>query len=171
MVSPRLLSPVVFSLALWIAAPSYAQRCVVDVVVLNKNRKVTGDVNRECGKAHSAPFGNWGARVRRFGDHRLRDGYQFSGWKVDDGWLQWNSCTRQHRRPDRRYYNDDQYTTQTGVPNVVNAVESRRDHLRGGRSGQKCEDMSSRNIIQYGCRRGSQWKSRSWTGICAVYSG
>ena len=144
------------------ATLAYAQRCVVDVVVLNRNRKVTGDVNVECGRIHSKPFGNWGAIVRAFGGHRLRDGYQFSGWKVDDGWLQRNSCTSEYRGPDRRYYNDEDYTAQIARPNIVNVVESRRDHSLSGPDGKPCNKIITRQYHTMGSLGGSsKWMSRS----------
>lgn len=75
----------------------------------NKERLLTGAVNEECGGGwHSAPFGNWGVDSPHGGRY---DGYQFPGWKISDGWFQWNSCTtkkKEYRAPSpcHRYYND-----------------------------------------------------------------
>lgn len=144
----RLLPVCVLLLAPTLA---YGQRCVVDVVVMNLDRSVSGPVSVECsGPFHSIPFGNWGAEFRYLGEHRLRDGYQFSGWKTDDGWLQWNSCTTRFPSPDPQYYNDRGHTTQVAMPNVVNVVESRRDHTLTGIDGVACEDLRTNPIIEFG---------------------
>ena len=75
-------------------AAAEAGRCYTYIYFYNDARLVHGPVNVECGGAsdgwHSEPFGNWGVDSP-YG--RKRDGYQFSGWHSDDGWLQWNSCT------------------------------------------------------------------------------
>ena len=99
-----------------LAAPSFAgvagaQRCVVDLAVLNKNRTVSGDISAECpgNIFHSAPFGNWGVELDSIIGGPRRDGFQFSGWKPGDGWLQWNSCTTHQRFApgNDQYYNHD----------------------------------------------------------------
>ena len=70
--------------------------CDTDVLFHNKERRVPGPVNTECGSGpgHSAPWGNWGVDSN-FGS-RI-DGFQFAGWRShgSDPWLQWNSCTTQ----------------------------------------------------------------------------
>ena len=130
---------------------AHGQRCVVDVVVLNLDRSVFGPISVECSDPpHSIPFGNWGAEFRYFGEYRRRDGYQFSGWKADDGWLQWNSCTTEFTSPDPQYYNHDNYTAQVAMPNVVNVVESRRDHSLTGVDGVTCDSLLTNPVIEFG---------------------
>ena len=149
---PRLRGLSLSALALSLLAPALAhgQRCVVDVVVMNVDRRVSGPVSVECSRPHSVPFGNWGAEFPYFGVQRLRDGYQFSGWKAEDGWLQWNSCTTDFAPPDPLYYNDDDYTAQVAMPNVVNVVESRREHSYTGLEGVTCERLLDNPVIEFG---------------------
>ena len=127
---------------LLVPAMAFGQQCVVDIVVLNVDRSVRGPIKAECSPPHSVPFGNWGAEFPYFGSRRLRDGYQFSGWKVDDGWLQWNSCTNEFQDPI--YYNDGD--NQVAEPNVVNIVDARRDHMHVGSAGVSCEEMWNRSL-------------------------
>ena len=139
--------------ALLLALPTLAlgQYCVVDVVVLNVDREVHGPISAECSRPHSIPFGNWGAEFSLFDDWRLRDGYQFSGWKVDDGWLQWNSCTAEF--VDASYFNAvdaDGRRFQEAMPNVVNVVESRREHNYTGEPDVPCEELLDENTIEFG---------------------
>lgn len=85
--------------------------CYYTIEFYNRNRWVTGPVNRECDDRfipfqwHSPPWGNWGVDSN-YG--RRRDGFQFPGWHAADGWLQWNSCTTRRakfRAPNSRFYN------------------------------------------------------------------
>ena len=139
---------------LLLLAPTLAhgQRCVVDVVVLNVDREVRGPISAECSRPHSIPFGNWGAELPYFRSQRLRDGYQFSGWKADDGWLQWNSCTTlpDFEPPNPRYYNNEGDSTQIAVPNVVNIVDTRRDHIHTGRNGVSCRRLAEDQALEFG---------------------
>ena len=145
----KLLRTSVLVLVLLFPTLAHGQRCVVDVVVLNVDRQVYGPVAVECSRPpHSIPFGNWGAEFRYFGKYRLRNGYQFSGWKADDGWLQWNSCTTRFPAPDPRYYNAGD--EQIAVPNVVNVVETRRDHTYTGEDGIACMDLLENPVIEVG---------------------
>ena len=147
---PRPSLLLVLAVSLLAPASARGERCVVDVTVLNLDREVRGPVNAECSRPHSIPFGNWGAEFPYFGSLRLRDGYQFSGWKADDGWLQWNSCTRDFRPAEYpHYYNADNYTTQTAVPNVVNVVESRREHTLTGPDGVTCKSLRTNPVIDF----------------------
>ena len=148
---PRLRS-LLFIILLLSPALAYGQRCVVDVVVLNVDRKVRGPISAECSRVHSIPFGNWGAEFPYFRSQRLRDGYQFSGWKAEDGWLQWNSCTTHsdYGPPDSRYYNHEGDSTQIAAPNVVNVVDTRRDHINVGPSGVSCKRMTQDQAFEFG---------------------
>lgn len=65
--------------------------CRVDLRIENRIRRVTGEVNTECGDdRHDAPLGNWGAESP-WGSRENRD--QFMGWAPVGSTLQWNSCT------------------------------------------------------------------------------
>ena len=135
-----------------LSAPSFAtvanaQRCVVDLVVLNKNRLVTGDISAECGLIHSRPFGNWGVQLG-FHPGQRRNGFQFSGWKAQGSWLQWNSCTTEPEFAlgDTRYYNDDEFRSQSAWPSVVNVSHSLESYERG-ESGRDCEALAERNRV------------------------
>ena len=85
----RTLGLIVLSalLGLGVAMPVAAQQCDIDIILLNKDRLITGEVDAECpsvlppGVFHSAPFGNWGVESN-LSDHRV-DGFQFSGWKIE----------------------------------------------------------------------------------------
>ena len=81
---------------------------------LTAERRVHGPVNVECGDVHSPPFGNWGVTSPYAAAY---DGHQFPGWKYDDGWLQWNSCTSQYNTPD--YLPDG--PTQRANPDAISA--------------------------------------------------
>ena len=137
---------VVVTLGPEFAASVSAQQCAVDVVVLNRERRVTGDISAECGGVHDPPFGNWGARLTNFGGSKQRDRFQFSGWKSKEGWLQWNSCTTkaEYPRGDRRYYNDASsgFEEQVAWPTVTNVVHSHQRYRLGGR-GESCRDAFS----------------------------
>lgn len=82
--------------------------CQTSVNFQNRQRRVHGPVNVECGNecfggwpfCHTAPYGNWGVDSYYGGP---RNDYQFPGWKrgARAPWLldftqllQWNSCTR-----------------------------------------------------------------------------
>ena len=101
--------------------------CIENYYFYNKARRVTGAVNEECGNEspafwHTAPFGNWGIDSNYTAKY---DGYQFPGWKISDGWFQWNSCTTtvsEYRAPSpcHQFYNDGRIsdnscTTQSGT--------------------------------------------------------
>ena len=83
--------------------------CVIVSEGQNRNRKIIGAVNVECGfpdEVHSVPFGNWGVSSNY--STQLEDGNQFRGWKPLDGHGQWNSCTTarvKYRPPNCEYYN------------------------------------------------------------------
>ena len=134
-----------------IATVANARQCVVDLVVLNKNRRVTGDISAECPgfTFHSAPFGNWGVELS-LGAPR-RDGYQFSGWKVDGGWLQWNSCTTHadFQHGDSRYYNSDGFRSQRAWPDLVNVSHVLKAFRRGD-IGTDCESWYEQNRVVVG---------------------
>ena len=173
----RLRSVLLLAVCVLLVTPvlAYGQQCVVDVVVLNWDRKVTGPISTECpgsvvhrlfgllfgiilgrddvGSLHSVPFGNWGAEFRYFDNPQRRDGYQFSGWKVDDGWLQWNSCTTESKFTASKYFNhhNGQIMTQVAAPNVVNVIESRREHNLNGPDGITCKNWLRQNpLIVFG---------------------
>ena len=130
------------------AALASAEYCAVDLLILNKSRRVTGDVDVECYRRirfltfHSPPFGNWGVELG-FHPGSRRDGFQFSGWKADDGWLQWNSCTSHAEFPsgDERYYNDDGFRAQKAWPDIVNVSHSVAAYDRG-EDGEACDSLS-----------------------------
>ncbi len=143
-----------------LAAPAYAERCVVDVVLLNQHRRVAGPVSAECTPSgwerinpaayfHTRPFGNWGVA---FSFHsavdKTRNGYQFSGWKAMGDWLQWNSCTAEFEAPDQRYYNDNNFHTQRAWPDVVNVSHSLNEYLviPRGVSCDAADKMVIRNV-------------------------
>ena len=152
----RLRSLLMLTICAFLITPAlaYGQRCVVDVVVLNRDRKVTGPISAECPPSrHSVPFGNWGAEFRYFDNPKLRDGYQFSGWKAEDGWLQWNSCTTEAKFRTSEYFNhhNGQVMTQVAAPNVVNVVESRRENDLAGPDGVTCKSwLEQIQIIEFG---------------------
>ena len=139
--------------AVWLIAPSFAavasaQRCVVDLVVLNRSRVVSGDISAECGGSiHSPPFGNWGVDLR-FHPGARRDGFQFPGWKSEGGWLQWNSCTTEPRfaPPNDRYYNNDGFRSQKAWPDTVSVSHSVGGYTRG-ENERTCEDLIEQNRI------------------------
>lgn len=144
----RTLGLIVLSalLGLGVAMPVAAQQCDIDIILLNKDRLITGEVDAECPSVlppdafHSAPFGNWGVESN-LSDHRV-DGFQFSGWKIEgsDPWLQWNSCTTHDdfEPGNPSYYNDANFTAQLAHPNVVNVVHA---HGRYESSRQACEQL------------------------------
>ncbi len=74
MLRPRHL--LVISSLLLVPTLAHGQRCVVDVVVLNVDRRGEGPISAECSRPHSIPFGNWGVEFPYFGSQRrMRDGY------------------------------------------------------------------------------------------------
>lgn len=116
-------------LMLTAAAAAEAARCYTYLLFSNTSREVPGHVAVECKgtgseAVHSAPFGNWGVDSPH-GDYY--DGYQFSGWEDDDGWLQWNSCTIKAEFQTERYLPDGRPQLSRGVP--VNVYATSR--LRG----------------------------------------
>jgi hypothetical protein len=148
-----------------ITVPAYAERCVVDLVLLNRHRRVPGPVEVECQRPswhdlaewfHSAPFGNWGVLFKVHPDRKKeeerRDGYQFSGWKARDGWLQWNSCTtrREFAPGDPRYYNDNGFRSQRASPDIVNASHSINGYGLEPMAGVTCEDLYPGKRIEVG---------------------
>ena len=102
----------------------------------NDTRRVMGPVNVECGTGkewmHSAPYGNWGVDSTY---DRKWDGWQFAGWKDEDGWRQWNSCTGQ-------WWGEDDLPdgpTQIADPDGRNIYATRtRKH---GRKNVPCRDI------------------------------
>ncbi len=83
--------------AVLIADSASGQVCWVQYEVFNKDRKVAGPVNKECGRpadTGSAPFGNWGVETET---SPRKDGFQFAGWCHDsyvcdnDGHC-WTAC-------------------------------------------------------------------------------
>lgn len=104
-------------LAVFVATfPSKAlaqSQCELFIQYSNMDRYVYGAFSAECpgNWPHSAPFGNWGVES----PHGNRaDGYQFAGWKDDDDWRQWNSCTTHvdYDPPSCTYFNHESCTTQ-----------------------------------------------------------
>lgn len=162
---PRLTATVVMLVLLLpsFATLAAAQRCVVDLVFMNRDRRVTGDIDAECGgMIHSAPFGNWGANVNvhpelqsygsRGRETGRRNGFQFSGWKVQGGWLQWNACTvntAEFPPGDQEYYNDDGFTSQRAWPDVVNVSHTLRGFTTGPQN-QSCEEFLSGGRLAIG---------------------
>ncbi|MDD9981832.1 MAG: hypothetical protein OXU81_10825 [Gammaproteobacteria bacterium] len=154
----RIASLVATAAIVGVVAPVYAERCVIDLVMLNKERRVEGLVETECGGGplrflgieHTPPFGNWGVRLALHPIvHKHRNGYQFSGWKAMDRWLQWNSCTRrdaEYAPPNYRYYNDSEFTGQKASPDVVNVSHSVNE-FDSGPLGTNCEDLHSKNHV------------------------
>lgn len=98
-------------------AGSRTRGCFILARWHNHYRHVAGPVNVECFGPHSwdGNRGNWGVDSLV---SRPIDGFQFAGWDLKDGWRTWQSCTREHRRPDYRHYNDPAtgYTTQKADP-------------------------------------------------------
>ena len=110
----------------WISAAeaNNGSRCGVSLGFYNKLRRVKGAIGVECGRWHSAPWGNWGVESRYGG---RRDSFQFAGWKLDGGLLQWNSCTLNHKKyraPNALYYNDNNYRTQKAAPDDTRSYAS-----------------------------------------------
>lgn len=131
---------------------AHAERCIVDLVVLNRDRRVTGDIEAECGGIiHDPPFGNWGVDLNFHQALEREDGFQFSGWRVKGGWLQWNSCTTADEFPpgDSNYYNHDDFSTQRAWPDVVNVSHSLSEFTQGA-PGQNCEDMFANDRVTIG---------------------
>ncbi|MEZ5365816.1 MAG: hypothetical protein R2748_26665 [Bryobacterales bacterium] len=120
------------ALVLLLASTLAGQVCRLSVTGLNRNRRVFGPVNTECGPLHSAPFGNWGV-TSNFGPSR--DGHQFDGWchdssvtyndgkpqnKCNTAWYQWNSCTSHtnYSAPNCTLYNSEECTVQESTTGV-----------------------------------------------------
>jgi len=95
-------------LALFVTmVPSQAwAQCNIYLEFSNMDRKVYGPVAAECpgNWPHDPPFGNWGVDSLFGGRY---DGFQFAGWKDEDEWQQWNSCTTdwQYSPPSCWYFN------------------------------------------------------------------
>ena len=110
------------------ASAAEASRCYTYFLFSNTDREVPGHVSVECRRGadllHSEPFGNWGVRSPH---GNYYDGYEFSGWKDDDGWLQWNSCTIEPQFQTPEYLPDGRPQLSRGVP--VNVYATAR--LRG----------------------------------------
>ncbi len=99
--------------------------CYVTVELYNQQRRVPGNVNVECTEPHYSGknsrgksryqkgFGNWGV-MSYYG--AAYDGFQFAGWYEEDGWLQWQSCTKKLPKPDCIAYNAYGCTGQKAVP-------------------------------------------------------
>lgn len=69
--------------------------CRLQYRLVNRNRNIEGhNLNAECSLvplfAHSSPFGNWGVDSN---EGERKNSRQFDGWKLIDGFYQWNSCT------------------------------------------------------------------------------
>ena len=108
--------------------------------MFNKDRKVPGPVNEECGlpgEGNSAPFGNWGVETETSG---RKNGLQFAGWCRDktvcdnngdywvacrDRWYEWNSCTSDRPRfppQNTTLYNDSNgYRQESAGTGAVNS--------------------------------------------------
>ena len=96
-------------LALFFPQPGETQNrvmsfCLIDRIVESRARRVTGDVNTECGDecrpilgCHDAPWGNWGIQSG-FGGRTNKD--QFAGWRMVGRQRQWNSCTSKYNSQD-----------------------------------------------------------------------
>ena len=113
--------------------PADAARCRVVLTLQNTDRTVPGPVNVECGTGsehmHTAPFGNWGVQTVHSAYY---DGHQWNGWKWDDGWWQWNSCTT--------YYDSADDLPQ--VPQVTTTGVNTHGMVRFDRSeGVSCYDL------------------------------
>ena len=95
--------------------------CEVRVVAENRERTITGTVHTECSFPHSPPWGNWGV----ISDYGLKvDGYQFPGWYLTDGLLQWNSCTDEYTEDD--HFNPQGSGRQDSKRGVASHGEYRR---------------------------------------------
>lgn len=72
---------------------------------------------------------------------RPQDGFQFAGWDRKDGWLTWQSCTRNYPTPDPANYNDPQtgYTSQRAHPDNERAYGYQADR---GDPGVSCESLN-----------------------------
>jgi len=111
-------------------------RCHTFLIFYNDGRIVPGPVNTECDRGsehmHSAPFGNWGVKSPHSG---YWDGWQFAGWRPEDGWRQWNSCTSEYRSQE-----DLPEEPQLPDPDDSNvyARKTQRD-----RSNRTCESIHS----------------------------
>lgn len=104
--------------------------CTVIVEGQNRNRKLAGDLNVECGfqhEPHTAPFGNWGVSSNY--STELQDTDQFRGWKDEGGGpikLHWNSCTSDHVPPNCAYYNASGCSSQKSDNVVIHGRYSYR---------------------------------------------
>lgn len=112
------------AMALFVVGSALGQVCHISYETKNRDRKVPGPVNEECGlsggEVNSAPFGNWGVETET---SARKDGYQFAGWCREkyvcdnegeckracrDRWYEWNSCTSsvaRFRPPNDTLYN------------------------------------------------------------------
>lgn len=91
--------------------------CLILATWHNDVRRVGRPVNVECRGIHAQDDhrGNWGVASHR---SRPVDGFQFAGWDRRDGWLTWQSCTRNYPPPNGTHYNDPStgYSTQKAHP-------------------------------------------------------
>lgn len=105
--------------------PETVEGCEIVFTFYNKDRRVPGPVNQECGwTLHNTPprgFGNWGVDSN-YGART--NAHQFAGWKDSRGKLQWQSCTSEHVPPDPDNYNDLGYTSQKAAPDNVRTYAS-----------------------------------------------
>ena len=92
-----------------------SEACDVHVEFLNRERRVPGPVNVECGITphNDKGYGNWGVNSNM---GSVENGDQFAGWKNKDGHRQWQSCTSENPPPDCEHYNTDACTTQVAYP-------------------------------------------------------
>lgn len=111
--------------------------CRIDTIVESRARRVTGDVNTECGdecrpflRCHDAPWGNWGIQSG-FGGRTNDD--QFAGWRVIGEQRQWNSCTSKYNSDD--FFNDGP-GRQKADPDSTETVHVMRIHNPEGFLGE-----------------------------------
>ena len=118
--------------------------CRVDVRVYNRTRRVTGDVNEECGQPHECtggichdpPWGNWGVTSAYGG---RTDGDQFKGWKEKDGHHQWNSCTAIFNDPE--HFNNGHGKQQARPDSAEQVTTKTTWHWAGARNQHTCRSV------------------------------
>lgn len=125
--------------------PQTVEGCEIVATFYNKDRRVPGPVNQECGLTihnYWAPdgFGNWGVDSSYGTRH---DTYQFAGWKEVGGKYQWQSCTGEHVPPDPDKYNDLGYTSQKAAPDDVRAYASTSWFIED----RACIDLTAANTF------------------------
>ena len=129
---PILTLVLVYATGTLSAQPWGQEVCVVTIKGQNQERKVTGEVNVECGDecygplifCHTAPFGNWGVYSNYGG---VTDTDQFKGWNEPslDTKEQWNSCTTdvaEYWPPNCDYYNVNSCSTQASTDIVTHGT-------------------------------------------------